>query len=348
MFVVNLTDIDRVLKDFKIGSEIRDISELQRYHYERDDPDSKEVRLIVKVELKSGPPLVIRFKNEADVTLEGIEDQSRFADELRKNGITTPYQFRLEGAYARLYKINGYDVIVTAEQFAEHEVRVVEPVIAEKTGRLLAQMHSISEKNNLHVPNKVLFDPFAANDLFDFEAFASVESFLRGKEEVLFHRIVQKYHSYMELLEPLRSLPRYAVQGDISFCNLYQTPSGEIGVFDFNRCGDNNLFCDAFMQAVFEARLMNYPDGSKSGLKREIFDSFLKGYRSVRSFSAEEQAWCPYLYAVINGFWKIDMKWDKDSLINAAKRGDVEKVRQWLETIWQRLILPDRAFSSLI
>lgn len=31
MFVVNLTDIDRVLKDFKIGSEIRDISELQRY-----------------------------------------------------------------------------------------------------------------------------------------------------------------------------------------------------------------------------------------------------------------------------------------------------------------------------
>ena len=85
MFVVNLTDIDRVVKDFKIGSEIRDISELQRYHYERDDPDSKEVRLIVKVELKSGPPLVIRFKNEADVTLEGIEDQSRFADELRKN-----------------------------------------------------------------------------------------------------------------------------------------------------------------------------------------------------------------------------------------------------------------------
>ena len=39
--------------------------------------------------------------------------------------------------------------------------------------------------------------------------------------------------------------------------NLYQAASGEIGVFDFNRCGDNNLFCDAVMQAVFEARLMD-------------------------------------------------------------------------------------------
>ncbi len=84
MFIIDHTDIRKALNDFGIYSEIKCISELQRYHYERYDPDLKEVRLIVKAELKSGSPLVVRFKNEADVTLEIIESQSRFADALKK------------------------------------------------------------------------------------------------------------------------------------------------------------------------------------------------------------------------------------------------------------------------
>lgn len=125
---------------------------------------------------------------------------------------------------------------------------------------MLAKMHSIAEENNLHVHNAVIFDPFAANDLFDIETFMSLESAFGGDERVLFNKIVQTYNAYMDVLSPLKKQPGYAVQGDISDCNLYRTSSGEIGIFDFNRCGDNNLFCDAVMQAVFEARLMDYAD----------------------------------------------------------------------------------------
>lgn len=153
----------------------------------------------------------------------------------------------------------------------------------------------------------------------------------------MYDKIVQKYNACMDILAPLKSQPRYAVQGDISDCNLYQTRSGEIGIFDFNRCGDNNLFCDAVMQAVFEARLMDYPDGSNCGMEEEILASFWKGYRSVRDFSEEQQNWYPYLYAIIDAFWSSDIKWNEDSLTNAVKNGDMEKTREWLETIWMRL-----------
>lgn len=342
MFVINHTDIGGVLRDFGIFSEVKCVSELERYHYEQNDDTKKEVRLIVKVELESDLPLVMRFKNESDITIEIIESQSCFADVMRKNGILTPFQYQSGGAFAKWYQINGYDVIVTVEQFVENEIKVVDAAIAEKTGELLAKMHSISEENGLHVCNKVLFDPFSENDLFDFEEFKSLGTALSDNERVLFDKIVQKYNAYMEILAPLKKQPKYAVQGDISDCNLYQACTGEIGIFDFNRCGDNNLFCDVVMQAVFEAKLMNYPDDSKADIETEILASFLKGYCSIRNFSEEQQNWYPYLYAIINAFWSFDVKWSDDSLTNAVKNKDIEKTRKWLEIIWQRLILQER------
>ena len=62
--------------------------------------------------------------------------------------------------------INGYDVIVTVEEFVSGELRCVDSDIAEKTGKLLAKTHNIAETNNFHVEKNVLFDPFADNDLF--------------------------------------------------------------------------------------------------------------------------------------------------------------------------------------
>lgn len=334
MFVVTPRDISKVLSDFEIMAEIQSASELQRYDYAAS---SKEVRLILKAEPVSGPPLVLRFKNEADVTMKMVEEQSRFADTLRRNGILTPFQYKSDGAFAREYEINGYKVIVTVEQFVENEVRLVDAAAAEKTGELLAKMHGISEKENLHVANKVLFDPFSKNDLFDFEAFQSLEPGIGEDSRDVFHSITRTYHAYTEILAPLKRQPGYAVQGDISNCNLYRTASGEIGIFDFNRCGDNNLFCDAVMQAIFEARLMDYPDNIGDNVRPEILSSFLRGYRSVRDFSGEQKNWYPYLYAIITAFWSSDISWNEDSLTNAVKSGNRESVQKWLRVIRDRL-----------
>ena len=45
----------------------------------------------------------------------------------------------------------------------------------------------------------------------------------------------------------------------------------------------------------------------------------------------------PYLYAIINAFWSMDIIWDENSLINAHKSGNSEIVSNCLETIWERL-----------
>ena len=77
MFTVTNTDISSILKDFGIFSGIIDFTELQRYHYEKDNPESKEVRLIIKADLENGQSFVVRFKNEDDVTLDIINKQSQ-------------------------------------------------------------------------------------------------------------------------------------------------------------------------------------------------------------------------------------------------------------------------------
>ena len=268
-------------------------------------------------------------------TIRGIQDEEK----LRKSGITTPRQYQSNGAFARWYDVNAYRVLVTVEEFAENEITAVDVAIAEKTGELMAKMHCISEKNDFHVSNAVMFDPFAANDLFDIDLFLSLAPAFSGGSRELFDRIVRKYGAYMEVLSPLKRQPRYAVQGDISCCNLYQTRSGEVGVFDFNRCGDNNLFCDAVMQAIYEARLMDYQDDAGDEIRPDILASFLKGYRSIRDFSEEQQNYYLYLYTVINAFWRSDIRWRKDSLNNAVKSGNTQRAQAWLETIWQRLTI---------
>ena len=120
MLTFSYKDIQAVLQDFGICSAIKCVTELQRCDYEHGDYSRKEgIRLIVKVELISGAPVVIRFKNEAGVTLELIESQSRIADKLLKNEIPTPRQYQSASTFAKQCQINGYDAIVTVEDFAE-------------------------------------------------------------------------------------------------------------------------------------------------------------------------------------------------------------------------------------
>ena len=70
MFTVTKEDIALILKDFGIFSDIITFSELQRYHYEKNNPASQEVRLIIKANLNNGQSVVVRFKNEWDTTLK--------------------------------------------------------------------------------------------------------------------------------------------------------------------------------------------------------------------------------------------------------------------------------------
>lgn len=336
MFTITDKDIHMILSDYKIQAENFTVEELERYHYEEEEPESRQVRLIVKLNLNGGMPLVLRFKNEEDVTQETMEAQSRFAALLYEHGIVTPKVYASEGVFARCYTINGYDVTVMVEDFEDGEIKAVDLKTASETGQLLARMHNIAEEADFHVYSKVLFDPLDQNDLFSFDEFNKYKSELDAIDSELYHSIVQKYEWLVSKIQPIGKEPRYAVQGDISDCNLYRTQDGTLGIFDFNRCGDNQLFFDAIMQAVFEARLMDYSEELAGQHEEAVLSAFLEGYQQIRPFSKEERAVFPYLYALVSAFWLFDVKWSENSLSHAIETDDVDAVHQWMNEIYKR------------
>lgn len=338
MFTTTNKDISLILEDYGITSRIVDFTELQRYHYEKENPESKEVRLIIKVDLDNGQSFVVRFKNEDDVTLDIINAQSRFARLLANQCVETPMTYTANGQYAHWYSIDGYDVIVTVEAFVDGELHTVDEDIAEKTGRLLARMHNIAEDADFHVKNDVLFDPLGRNDLFSFQDFEAQKNFLSALDETLYNNIVQEHATVFQKIRVFENEPRYAVQGDISCCNLYQTVDGSIGVFDFNRCGDNVPYYDAVMQAIFEARLMDYPKEIAGKQESIILSAFLKGYHKERPFTENQKETFPYLYALVSAFWKLDIVWSDNSLRHAVEAEDTETAHQRMREIYSRIL----------
>jgi hypothetical protein len=63
MFTITESDVQSVLMDFGIEAPCASFCELQRYRYEKDDPASRQVRLIVRADLENGASFVVRFKN---------------------------------------------------------------------------------------------------------------------------------------------------------------------------------------------------------------------------------------------------------------------------------------------
>ena len=336
MLRVNNEDLAPILEDFGINAKIAGITELQRYDYESQGPETREVRLILRVETTDSRSLVLRLKNEPDASLKLIEAQSRFAQLLRSRGIETPRAYRAGENYTRRYALNGYDVVAALEDFVPGELSGVDLKTAEETGALLARMHCIAEAEDAHVPGEVLFDPLRRNDLFSVEDFAAHGAFLSDLDEVLYRDTQRQTEVLFARLRTLESAPRYAVQGDISDCNLYRTAEGRLGVFDFNRCGDSVLYFDAVMQALFEARLMDYPEDMGPAREKRILSAFLRGYDRVRPFTRVERELYPALYALISAFWLGDLRWDEGSLTAAVKAGDRERARYWLETVHRR------------
>lgn len=337
MLHVSLQDVECILMDFGIDLAVSSVSELERCDDEMNCPESKKVRLILKAVLTDGSSIVLRLKNEADVTQELLEQQGWFAELIRQNGVSCPEQYKAGEAFSKRYSLNGYDVLVTVEEFVEGEVTCVTPEIAAKAGSLLGQCHNIAEQFHAHVASPVLFNPFSKNELFDFSSFASIGGKLTGEELALHQNIVKIYKRYQEILSPLRMEPCYAVQGDFSDCNLYLQSDGTLGLFDFNRCGDNHLFCDAVMQGVFFSRLMVYPDARPPHYSKILFPIFLNHYQKKRPFSALYQRLLPYLYSIIDAFWSADIVWNEDSLLKAQERGDTAAVQKWLKVVQERL-----------
>lgn len=328
MFTISTADILHILCDYGINDKFINTEELLRYNY----PDeSREVRVIIKCSFETRTPVVVKFKWENDVTAGLIEAQTAFSEHLARNGVNTARFYKYDGNYVKHCILSGYDVLITVEDFVENEVKIVTSEIAEKTGCTLAISHNIAERDDIHVDAPVLFDPFAEwNDLFSYDTFSEMKDKFPADDTDAFNEAENLYRMHMEKLAPLRYRPKYAVQGDISDCNLFIAADSSVGMFDFNRCGDAVLFCDLIMQGVFESRLMDYDRELTPEYIDELFAAFLNGYESKRKITAEEKSLIPHFLAVINAFWLGDIRWGDNSMTSLLEKGDIESARKIL------------------
>ena len=348
MFSYTPADICSILLTYGILSSSLKIEELQKYD---NDGKNGRLRVIIKVVTEETSnrfsQFVVRIKDERDVSETVFESQCRFSEILAENGIPTARILPVVGEkrFVQRRQIDGRTVFVAAETFMENEIRLVDIEITQKMGTLLARSHTVSERTGCHVPNRVIFDPFEENDLFYASNYIALGDRLTGENLILHQKTVKEFWRIMKELEPLRMRARYAVQGDLSDCNCFYTPSGEVGFFDFNNAGDSVLFCDAVMQGLFVARLMDYPE-NRSFSDEDLVRAFFRGYCSERPFDAEDVGFYSHLRAVIEAFWADSIGWSNDngwdsckpaSLYFLVEKGDMEAINRKLKDIYSKL-----------
>lgn len=310
MFTISTRDIDRIIGDFGITGQCVSLSELQRDNYDSE----KEVRLIVRAELDTLQNYVVRLKNENNVSIDVINSQSCFANTLARHGVNTPKVYHANKKYVKQYHINGYDVMVTVEEYKTGEIHEIDLCAARDAGRILARMHNIAEETDSHVCNEILFNPLGENELFSVDGFKRLKKELMNIDALLYKEILMEYEKQLQIVKRVEKRKKYAVQGDMSDCNLYYADDGMLGVFDFNRCGDSVLIYDAFMQAIYFSKLMNYSKEIRDSHEKLVLLSFFEGYNVERPVSDEEMEVFSALYVIVSAFWAEDILWADNSL----------------------------------
>lgn len=303
-FSPSISQIGDLLASFGIQQMPAAVDELLRYDCAAEELSEKQFRLILKLSFADHTPLVMKFRGGGDERDRRfvIEAQTAFADLLYKNGIATSQYHRCGPWLTRTFDWNGYHTVVTLENFCESPIAVIDENVAYKTGQLLAQMHTVSEENRCHVPNRVIMDVFGENDFFDVSEFEILGKKMSGAQLQMHSEICRAYAEKAAVLTPLKGRRAYAVQGDTSIDNIYRTEDGGIGVFDFNCSGDNILFCDAVMEAWFLAHNMDYAEPLTEEFSDRLACAYLRGYHEMRPFTDAEKQMIPPLYAIATAF----------------------------------------------
>ncbi len=150
-----------------------------------------------------------------------------------------------------------------------------------EAGVLMAQMHNATENYGLDRVH------YTASSLFT-DPFELIKTFLPGGEEMDFMKKAEQYllHEFSKF--KTAELRYGAVHMDIWFDNMNIDSHDKITLFDFDFCGNGWLCLDvAYYTLQFVER-----DENECKQKTE---SFLQGYGSVTSLSAEERRLLPTL-----------------------------------------------------
>ena len=316
---IEIEVIDTILALYDIHEQVK-----EQNSYIHEVEDNGWMKLIFRVTLNSGRMLVIKILHEDDDLaheIQKVEKQSDFSEMMRHHGIRTPVRYMADGKYVTPFYYHDLPCMVTVEDWCGEEITEITTDIAYQIGVLMARMHTISLDNNCEIGHTTLFSAAYWNDVDAFPEFCKI-----AKDENLEQSVVTRIKAlHDEKLKRIRAvwetLPKAAVQGDISINNLVINEDG-LTVFDYNNAGDEVLISDLVMEGLLTAYEMELPNGTPITYREKLFPALLEGYLSVRPLSEIERTIAWEIYTLYHGLWFTRIIYNDNCLEQLVQQGD--------------------------
>lgn len=290
-------------------------------------------KLIFAVDLADGMRLVVKILHEDRDHLEErkkTENQSRFSEFIRLNGIKTPKRYAAGGRFCNELLWRNKRFNVTVEDWCGEEIMEITVEIARRIGGLMAQMHSLSTEAGFTIGSGTLFSAAYWNDVDAYDRFCEITGDARLNQEAVAQIKSQREEKLAGLRKVWETLPKAAVQGDISINNLVNGDDGLI-VFDYNNAGDEVLVSDLVLEGLLTAFEMDLPAGETESYREQLFPALLEGYLSVRTLNEAECAAAWDIYTLYHGLWFTRIVYNEDSLEKTVGRGEYEAANRLLK-----------------
>lgn len=219
-------------------------------------------------------------------TTNEINEELRLVGHLKENGIPVSYPIAdNEGKYIHEFEApegKRYGVMFSfAAGEKLHNYSVEQHYNA---GVVMANMHKVTDNFFLQRTNYTLKNLLT-------EPLDELKKFLPEETEEFNYMKSLQGHLLKELQEVDEDeLAKGTIHMDIWFDNMNINKDGVITLFDFDFCGNGWLAIDI---AYYMLQLSSVE--RENSICKEKTDSFLKGYRSVRAISAEEERILPML-----------------------------------------------------
>ncbi|MBQ2202444.1 MAG: hypothetical protein II412_07700 [Clostridia bacterium] len=303
---------------------------------------------IIGVTTTDGRCLVLKFVHEfldgelSELSAERAvrEKQCAFASFLRENGILTPRFYRSDGHFCLETACSGVPCIATVEDDCGEEIREITEPLAFRIGALVAQIHTLSLAHGYRIGCGTLFSAAEQNDVDCMDRFLTL-----AKSDGIDPSLLAQIEAHIErkraaLTAEWDTLPKSAVQGDISINNLIDTPDGLL-VFDYNNAGDVVLVSDLVLEGLLTAYEMDLPENVPASYRERLFPAFLNGYLSVRELTEGEQRIGWEIYTLYHALWFTRIVYNEDSLEKRLQRNDYDGANALLRRMLEDITEPD-------
>lgn len=303
---------------------------------------------IVGVTTADGRRLVLKFAHEFSngallelpAQREIREKQCAFAAFLLENGILTPRCYRADGRYCMETVYSGVPCTVTVEEYCGEEILEITESLAFRIGALVAKIHALSLAHGYRIGCGTLFSAAERNDVDCMDRFRTLAG-SDGIDPSVSKQIEAEIdHKRAALIAEWDTLPKSAVQGDISVNNLIDTPDGLL-VFDYNNAGDVVLVSDLVLEGLLTAYEMDLQKDAPASTRERLFPAFLNGYLSVRQLTEAEQRVGWEIYSLYHALWFSRIVYHADSLEQRIKRGDLDGANALLRRMLKDITEPD-------